>query len=254
MIVLISPAKTLDFDSPPSTKKESEPRFLNDSARLINGLRQLSAPEISSLMKLSDKLGELNHHRYQTWQPTPSTDNVRQAILAFKGDVYLGLQAETFNTADFTFAQKQLRILSGLYGLLRPLDNIQAYRLEMGIVFKTEAAKNLYEFWGDKLSQQLQQDIQSNKSKAVINLASNEYAKVVDFNQLDVPTISPVFKDSKNGELKIISFFAKKARGMMSAFIIKNRLQNPDDILAFEEGGYYYNPALSTPQSPVFVR
>jgi hypothetical protein len=254
MIVIISPAKTLDFNSPSITNIQSEPRFLDDSARLMSELRQLSATKISSLMKLSDKLGELNHHRYQTWQSSPTADNTRQAILAFKGDVYIGLQAETFTAADFSFAQKNLRILSGLYGLLRPLDNIQPYRLEMGTPFKTDKAKNLYEFWAGKLSQQLQRDIHTSQSTAVINLASVEYSKAVDFKKISVPVVSPVFKETKNGQLKIISFFAKKARGLMSAYIIKNGLRKPGDILQFEEEGYRYDQTLSTPQSPVFVR
>lgn len=254
MIVLVSPAKTLDFNSPPATAKESEPRFMDDSAKLIKALRQLSPPEISKLMKLSDKLSELNYHRYQTWRKKPTAKNTRQAILAFKGDVYMGLQAETFASADFNFAQRHLRILSGLYGLLRPLDKIQAYRLEMGTAFKTGTAKNLYEFWDDKLTQQLNQDIQNCKAKAVVNLASNEYAKAIRFVKITTPVVSPVFKESKNGQLKIISFFAKKARGLMAAYIIKNRLTNSEDILTFNEDGYCYNSALSTPHQPVFIR
>ena len=254
MIVLISPAKTLDFSSPLATDKHSDARFIDSSQALINQLRQLSTPEISELMKLSDKLSELNHHRYQLWQHKHDTTNSRQAILAFKGDVYLGLQADKFNTQDFQFAQQHLRILSGLYGLLRPLDQIQPYRLEMGTALATANGKNLYEFWGDKLTRQLSKDIIAANAKAVINLASNEYAKAIQFRQLPLPVISPVFKDEKNGQLKIISFFAKKARGLMSAFIIKNRLQSPTDILEFDADGYRYNKALSSPEQPVFIR
>ena len=254
MLVLISPAKTLDYTSPLPTTNTSEPRFMADSATLVKDLQQLEAPDIARLMKLSDKLGELNYHRFQSWRRNPSADNNRQAILAFKGDVYVGLQAQAFKAADFNFAQSHLRILSGLYGLLRPLDTIQPYRLEMGTSFGNQRGKNLYEFWGDKLTRQLQRDIDQASAGAVVNLASQEYSKAVRFGQLKVPVISPVFKDSKNGELKIISFFAKKARGLMSAFIIKNRLKQPKDLLAFDAEGYQYNSALSTTDQPVFIR
>lgn len=254
MIILISPAKTLDYASPLLTSKQTEPRFMNDSAALIRDLKKLSAPQVSSLMKLSDKLGELNHHRFQTWRKKPKAENNRQAILAFKGDVYQGLDVDSFNTRDINFAQKHLRILSGLYGLLRPLDAIQPYRLEMGTKFKTEKAKNLYEFWGEKLTDQLVNDVKAEKSNMVINLASNEYSKAVDLKNFPVPVVSPVFKEKKNGQLKIISFFAKQARGMMSAYIIKNRIQTREELLKFDDDGYRYNAALSSPEAPVFVR
>ena len=254
MIVLISPAKTLDFSSPTATGTYSEPRFSAQSQTLIKQLRQLSTVEISRLMKLSDKLSELNYNRYAKWQVNPGDEQARQAILAFKGDVYIGLEAATFTTADFNFAQRHLRILSGLYGLLRPLDRIQPYRLEMGTALTTAQGKNLYAFWGNTLTQQLNDDIAASRAKAVINLASNEYAKAVQLKQLIVPVINPVFKEKKNGQLKIISFFAKKARGMMSAYLIKNRLQTPADLLSFDADGYRYNAALSKRHQPVFVR
>ncbi len=254
MIVLLSPAKTLDYETPPNTSIQTEPRFMDNSAELIKELKKLSAPQVASLMKLSDKLGELNHHRFQTWRKKPAEKNIRQALLAFKGDVYVGLQAETFKVSDFKFAQKNLRILSGLYGLLRPLDTIQAYRLEMGTKFQTNTAKDLYGFWGDSLTEQLNQDIKSSRAEAVINLASVEYAKVIKPKLLDKPIISPVFKEEKNGQLKIISFFAKKARGTMAAYIIKNRLNAPEDILTFDEDGYRYEKSLSSEKAPVFVR
>ena len=254
MIVLISPAKTLDFTTPPPIKTVTTPRFIDQSAELIKHLQTLSAPQISRLMGISDKLGELNHHRFQAWRKKPAAMQLKRALLAFKGDVYVGLQADSFKQADFNFAQQHLRILSGLYGLLRPLDAIQAYRLEMGTKFAINKSKNLYEYWGDKLSEQLNSDIDESKAKAVINLASTEYAKAINTKLIRVPTITPVFKDSKNGQLKIISFFAKKARGMMSAFIIKNRLRTPQDILDFTEAGYRFEPGLSTNLAPVFIR
>ena len=254
MIVLISPAKTLDFASPIPNTSITEPRFLSDSEELIAQLRELAPEEIARLMKLSDKLSELNYHRYHQWQSEHTDKNARAAILAFKGDVYLGLQAETFSLSDLKFAQNHLRILSGLYGLLRPLDQIQPYRLEMGTALSTKRGKNLYDFWGEKITEQLKIDIKNQKTNAIINLASNEYAKSVLFKQIIVPVISPVFKDWKNGEYKIISFFAKRARGLMSAYIIKNRLQKPEQLLDFNMDGYCFSPELSTSAQPMFIR
>lgn len=254
MLIVISPAKTLDYDTPPNTDMHTTPEFIPDSKQLIKALRDLGPHEISALMGISDKLGTLNYDRFQQWKPTFTTNNAKQALLAFKGDVYTGLEAETFTDADFNFAQKHLRILSGLYGVLRPLDLMQPYRLEMGTKFQVGDAQNLYQFWGDKITEKLNENLKASKSKLLINLASNEYFKAVKTKQLDAEVITPVFKDWKNGDYKMISFFAKKARGMMSAYIIKNRLTKEVDLKGFDWDGYRYDPALSTPKSPTFTR
>lgn len=254
MLLLISPAKTLDFDTPSPIKSATQPDFLADSQVLINELRQLSSAQISSLMGISGNLGNLNHQRFQDWQTPFTPANAKQAILAFQGDVYTGMQAQDFSRADFTFAQKHLRILSGLYGLLRPLDLIQAYRLEMGTSLVNSRGKNLYQFWGDRITRQLNRDLEAEKSKVVINLASNEYYQAVNPKALNAEVICPVFKDRKNGDYKVISFFAKKARGMMSAYIIQQRLKKVDAIKDFTLGGYRYNAAMSSAKTWVFTR
>lgn len=254
MIVILSPAKTLDFDSKPTTKTHSQPAFLEDSAELIQQLKQLSPAEISGLMGVSDALGTLNFDRYQQWQTPFSPTNAKQAALAFKGDVYTGLEAETFSGADFKFAQKHLRILSGLYGLLKPLDLMQAYRLEMGTRFANTRGNNLYEFWGTKLTEALNAQLQKNKSDVLVNLASNEYFRAVKKKDINVDIISPAFKDYKNGEYKMISFFAKKVRGQMAAWIIKNRVTSAPELLDFTVDGYKINKKLSSPSVPVYTR
>lgn len=256
MLVVISPAKTLDFDNKAITDDFTLPQFSQESSELVQQLRQLAPQDISQLMHISDKLGSLNYDRFKQWQPQPNANNAKQALLAFKGDVYTGMQAETFSKADLNVAQKQLRILSGLYGVLKPLDLMQAYRLEMGTKFANKQGKDLYEFWGGKITEELNQQLRALKSKVLINLASNEYFKAVKPNLLHGDIVSPVFKDwnATTKDYKIISFFAKKARGMMAAFIIKNRLKKPEQILDFDTDGYRYNEALSTPQAPLFFR
>lgn len=254
MIVILSPAKTLDFDSKPTTKIYSQPEFLEDSAELIQQLQRLSPADISGLMGISDALGELNFDRYQQWQLPFSPANAKQAALAFKGDVYTGLEADTFSSADFKFAQKHLRILSGLYGILKPLDLMQPYRLEMGIKFANTRGKNLYEFWGSQLTEELNAQLKKNKSKALVNLASNEYFKALKKKDINVEIVSPAFKDYKNGEYKMISFFAKKVRGQMAAWIIKNKVTSASDLLDFKVDGYKLNKKLSSPAVPVFTR
>lgn len=253
MLIVISPAKTLDFQSPLATTTRSQPLFTDHSAELIQDLRQLTAPQVSALMKISDKLGELNLHRFQSWQTPFTPDNARQAVLAFKGDVYTGMAAEKFSEEDFAFAQQHLRILSGLYGLLRPLDLIQAYRLEMGTAFANRRGKNLYQFWGDLLTEHLNSE-PGLADGLLINLASNEYFSAINPKKLAADIITPVFRDEKNGQYKIISFFAKKARGMMSAWMIQNRITQVDDLKQFTVGGYRYDPASSTAREWVFLR
>lgn len=254
MLAVISPAKTLDFESKPTTSKVSEAAFLPDSARLIETMRSQSASQLSKLMKISPKLADLNVERYQTWHLPFNESNAKQALLAFKGDVYLGLAAEEYGQRDFTFAQKSLRILSGLYGLLRPLDLIQPYRLEMGTKIKNPEGKDLYEFWGDKITQALNAELKSHKNKTLLNLASNEYFKAVQPKAFDGEIITPIFKDYSGGSYKVLGFYAKKARGYMASYIIKNRLTKPEEIKSFDIDGYKYNPDHSDETNWVFTR
>jgi cytoplasmic iron level regulating protein YaaA (DUF328/UPF0246 family) len=254
MLMVISPAKTLDFVSPLATTKNSQPRFLDQSQQLINELQKLAPHDISNLMSVSDKIGTLNFDRFQAWQQPFNKDNARAAVLAFKGDVYTGMQAETFQAGDFNFAQKHLRILSGLYGLLRPLDLMQAYRLEMGTKFANKSGKDLYQFWDNKITNRLNQDIEESGNKVLVNLASNEYFKSVQLKQLDSAVITPIFKDLKNGKYKIISFYAKKARGMMAAYIIKNKIKSVEAIKEFDVDGYSFNAEMTVGADWVFTR
>lgn len=254
MLHVISPAKTLDFDTAPAIADYTEPQFLAHSEALIRQLRTLTPAEVSSLMHISDKLGELNAQRFTDWQLPFTPQNAKQSLLAFKGDVYTGMQAELFSKKDFKFAQQHLRILSGLYGLLRPLDLIQPYRLEMGTALENARGKNLYHFWGDTITDALNQTLQGRREKVLVNLASNEYWSAVNAKKLDAQVITPVFKDAKNGQYKIISFFAKKARGMMSAYIIQNHLNNSEGLKDFNTAGYQFNEALSSPSEWVFTR
>jgi cytoplasmic iron level regulating protein YaaA (DUF328/UPF0246 family) len=205
---------------------------------------------------VSSKLGELNHERFANWHTPFTPENAKQALFAFKGDVYLGLDADRFSAADITFAQKHLRILSGLYGVLRPLDLMQPYRLEMGRKFASGKANSLYEFWGERLTQFLNDELAQHKGKSrvLINLASNEYFNSIKPKALDASIITPVFKDFSGGKYKIVSFYAKKARGEMAAYIIQNRLKDPEALLNFDVNGYAFSAADSTPDSPVFLR
>ncbi|MFS2222927.1 peroxide stress protein YaaA [Pantoea sp. B65] len=254
MLMVISPAKTLDFDSPLATKKFTQPALLEKSQQLIAVARDLSPAQIGSLMHISDKLAELNAQRFNDWQPPFSPDNARQAILAFKGDVYTGLQAEDFSAQDFDFAQQHLRMLSGLYGLLRPLDLMQAYRLEMGIRLANPAGKDLYTFWGDTLTEALNAALAEQGDDVLINLASDEYFKAIRPKRLNARVIKPVFLDEKNGKFKVISFYAKKARGLMSRYIIQHRLTKPAQLKKFDLEGYCFNAESSSENELVFKR
>ena len=254
MLMLISPAKTLDFETPAKTKVFTTPDFLDRSQQLIEQLRELAPADISNLMHISEKLGNLNFDRYLNWHIPFDRGNAKQAVLAFKGDVYMGLDAESFSSVDFKFAQKHLRILSGLYGLLRPLDLMQAYRLEMGTKFKNTAGSNLYVFWENTLTDAINTQLKRSQSNVLLNLASNEYFKAVQRKAIHADIITPVFKDKKNGKYKIISFYAKKARGSMAAFVIKQQLTQVDDIKHFDVDGYCYNESLSSAREWVFTR
>ncbi len=254
MLIVISPAKTLDYETPVKIRDHSQPDFLDDSEALIDELRALSPSQISELMAISDKLGALNFGRYLDWQRPFTAANARQAVLAFKGDVYTGLEAWTMTARDLKWAQNHLRILSGLYGLLRPLDLVQPYRLEMGTRFANRRGKDLYQFWGERITEALNQALAKDKHPLLVNLASNEYFKSVMPKKLNAEIITPVFKDWKGGQYKIISFYAKKARGMMAGHIIRNRVTDPEAIKDFDGGGYRYHPAMSSATEWVFVR
>ncbi len=254
MLIVVSPAKSLDFESKARTRKFTEAQYLEESAQLVAQLQKLSPEDFSELMNISSDLGELNHMRYANWHTPFDLKNAKQAIFAFKGDVYIGLEAEKFSTADLNFAQKHLRILSGLYGLLRPLDLMQPYRLEMGSRFKNKKGKNLYEFWDSKLTDNLNELLATEKKPILINLASKEYFSAIKPKALNAEIISPVFKDFSRGKYKIVSFFAKKARGYMAAYIIQNRIKDPKKLKGFDVDGYRYSEADSTPQQPVFLR
>lgn len=254
MLIVVSPAKTLDYDTPPKTKTFTLPDYLDDSAELIHRMREFSALDISELMKVSSKIAELNFDRYEAWNKKFTEKNAKQAVLAFKGDVYTGLDAESFSAKDFKFAQSHLRILSGLYGLLRPLDLMKPYRLEMGTRLSTERGKNLYEFWGDEVTDGLNAQLKKIKSDHLINLASNEYFKAVRPKKLNAEIITPAFKELKNGDYKMIGIYAKKARGSLSRYIIQNQLSDIEDIKSFDVDGYKFNGKLSKGSNWVFTR
>ena len=254
MLTLLSPAKTLDFDTPPTTDIATQPAFLSQSAELVDVLKPYSPDELGALMKLSPALSELNVQRFHDWQLPFSPDNAKAAMLAFKGDVYTGLEAETFNKKELNFAQQHLRILSGLYGLLKPLDLIQPYRLEMGTKLTNPKGKDLYAFWGDAITEALNKELQQQTSTQIVNLASNEYFKSVKPKQLQGELVTPVFKDEKNGQYKIISFYAKKARGYMAAYIIRHGIDQAEGVKDFNIAGYRFSEEDSQGNTWVFKR
>lgn len=252
MIVLLSPAKKLNFETPVAHSEQTKPELLTNANKLATQMKKLSADEIGKLMKLSANLSELNFARFQSYKNTYNPDTSKQAGFAFNGDTYTGLDIESFTKTELKDAQKKLRILSGLYGVLKPMDLIQPYRLEMGTKLKQSGFKNLYEFWGDQVTEAL--NTEANKNSIIVNCASNEYFSVVNESILKPKLITPVFKEKKNGEFKIISFNAKKARGMMAAFIIKNKIKDAKGIEGFNLDNYKFNSKLSTPSQPTFTR
>jgi|TARA_B100001758_G_scaffold50768_1_gene41310 cytoplasmic iron level regulating protein YaaA (DUF328/UPF0246 family) len=255
MLILVSPAKTLDYESELDVKDFSVAPLLSDSELLIKELQQKNPDDLSSLMGLSEKLSLLNFDRNMNWRrPTKPSDSARQAIFAFKGDVYQGLDASSLSKSEIKYANKNLCILSGLYGLLKPLDLMYPYRLEMGTKMKNKRGNNLYEFWGSKVTELVNDLAMDNRSKAIVNLASVEYFSVLKTDQINLPIINPVFKDYKNGQYKIVSFFAKKARGLMSRFIIQNKIKKSEDLMDFNLDGYRYSKKESKENSPVFLR
>ncbi len=254
MLIVISPAKTLDLDPAPASLKHSQPSMLKQSEQLIDILTTKSPLDIEKLMKISPKLAELNVERYHQWSRPFNKKNAKQAILAFKGDVYTGLEADNFSESDFEYAQNHLRILSGLYGVLRPLDLMQAYRLEMGIKLENTEGKNLYEFWANRITDNINKQLKTLDSEILLNLASNEYFKSVKKKNVSADIVTPIFKDWKNGQYKMISFFAKKARGVMSAWVIQNQVEDLDTLLTFKKNGYKYSAKDSDELNPVFLR
>ena len=255
MIIVLSPAKTLDYTTQRNIDDFSSPVFLNKSKNLIGELKKKKSKEISSLMKLSDKLTSLNVERYQNWkgQIKPS-DNAQQSIYVFKGDVYQGLDIDSFTKKDINFAQKHLRILSGLYGILKPLDIIEPYRLEMGTKLKTKNGSDLY-FWGKNISKEIEKELSHMNSNLLVNLASNEYYDAVQSLTDNIKVVSPIFKDKgKDGKYKIISFYAKKARGYMASWLVKNKIKKEQELQEFSEEGYSFSIEESHNGSPVFLR
>ena len=254
MLITLSPAKTLDFDKQTLTRKHTTPIFLDDSSELVESLRGYSPKRLATLMGMSDKLAALNHERFSSWSLPFTTANAKQAVLTFNGLAYEGLDADSYSAADFTTAQKSLRILSGLYGILRPLDLIQPYRLEMGTKLKNSRGKNLYEFWGTSITEALNKDLARSKNPVLVNLASVEYFKSIQPALLKAQIVTPTFKEQKNGTFKQVTFFAKKARGLMTSFIIQNQLEDVEDIKTFNLEGYRFNMALSEEDDWVFTR
>ena len=255
MLSVLSPAKTLDFETPSHATMATQPDYLDRSRELVDILRDYSPQALSRLMGISDRLAGLNVARFEQWQTPFDTDNAKQAILAFQGDVYTGLEAADWREDDLEWAQSHLRILSGLYGMLRPMDLMQPYRLEMGTKLENPAGRDLYAFWRDRLTADLDQAVkESSGDRVLINLASNEYFGAIDRQRLSSDVITPVFRDAKNGQYKVISFYAKKARGMMSAWMVQQRLENAEDLKTFDMGGYRFNADLSDQRSWVFTR
>jgi hypothetical protein len=253
MLILLSPAKSLNYE-PTDFTEHSVPRLLDESDRLVKELKKKSARSLKKLMSVSDAIAELNVQRFQEYERPFGFDNAKQAVLAFDGDVYTGMQAETFTEEDHDFAQEHLRILSGLYGLLRPLDLMRPYRLEMGTKLRTGRRKNLYEFWGDKITELINADLAETKGDVVLNLASQEYFKSVNKQKLEGRLVTAHFKENRNGQLKVISFNAKKARGAMAGLVIKHRITDPEELKELTPEGYHYSPEHSGADEMVFVK
>jgi uncharacterized protein len=254
MIIILSPAKSLDFKSTVPHPTFTLPDYLSKAETIAAKLRKLKPKKLKELLEISSELAELNFQRYQTWHKADDPVNARQAVFAYKGDVYVGLDAYSFTMQDLEFAYSHLRIISGLYGILRPTDLIMPHRLEMGTSIKIGKANDLYSFWKTTITQNIKQAISEHPANTIINLASVEYSKSIDFKKINAKLISPVFKDFSNGEYKLISFFAKKARGMMASYIIRNKITDASQLKAFTQEGYYYNNNLSTEDKPVFTR
>ena len=254
MLIVLSPAKSLDYKTPVKVKSPTLPEFVSESAKLIADLKKMAPQDVAKLMGLSDQLAVLNVGRYRDWSKKFTNENSKPAIYAFDGDVYDGFDAKSLNAKALDFAQKHVRILSGLYGALRPLDLMQPYRLEMGTAFKNARGKDLYAFWGGRVTESLKKVLDEQKKPVLLNLASEEYFKVLQPKELGCPVISPVFQDAKDGKYKIISFYAKRARGLMARYVVENRITDPADLRGFNLDGYKYYAAESKIDKPVFRR
>ena len=254
MIILMNSSKTLDFEQPARISKHSIPEFSSDCEFLVNKLRKLSVSDFSKLMGVSEKLAVLNVDRYKNWQFSAPYSRAKQAILAFKGDIYSSIDVENYTAKEYNFAQKHLRILSGLYGVLRPLDLIQPYRLEMATKLSTDRGKNLYHFWGTRIQQYLDALLRREKSGILINLASVEYFKAIRADQLDATVITPVFKEFRDSSYRVVTIYAKKARGMICDYIMRNHIRQPEKLQSFNSNGYRFSAKLSSEREWVFAR
>jgi cytoplasmic iron level regulating protein YaaA (DUF328/UPF0246 family) len=254
MLILLSPSKTLDFKTAGTTGLNSQPLFTGETAFLVRQLKKLSLSRLQELMQINSQLAQLNQERFALWQPEFTTENSHPAIFAFKGEVYHGLDAPSLTSGEVEFAQHHLRILSGLYGVLRPLDLIQPYRLEMGTSFRFGKYDDLYHFWRQKITRQISSDLKESDSNLLINLASLEYSSSIDLKKLKANIVAPQFLESRNDTYQMITVYAKKARGMMTRFILEYRITREEDLRGFDSSGYYFNSHLSRPGSPVFTR
>jgi len=254
MIILMNSSKTLDFQQKAKISKHTIPELNKDADLLVKDLRQLSTADFSNLLKTSEKLTKLNVERYADWQTQVKESNAKQALLAFKGDIYSGMEVDEYKIKDFNFAQKHVRILSGLYGILRPLDLIQPYRLEMATKLATTRGKNMYEFWGTKINEILKALLKQEKSDTLVNLCSMEYFKAIKSDMLDAKVITPAFKEFRDGTYRFITLYAKKARGMMCNYIIRNQLKEANDLKSFDVEGYQFNKKISSDEEWVFTR
>ena len=254
MLITLSPSKGQDFEEPSLSKKYSKPADLKDSELLIKELRKIKSKELQQMMTVSENIADLNVERYKTFQTPFTTKNAKQAIFAFKGDVYGGLDLESFDEDDFSYAQDHLRILSGLYGCLRPLDLIQPYRLEMKTKLKNTRGDNLYQFWDDRITKSINKELKKQQEPVLVNLASNEYFKSVKPKLLEGRLLNINFKETKDGKTRVVAIFAKRARGMMADYIIRNRIERPEDLKKFKLGGYRFNKALSDDKQWTFER
>ena len=254
MITVISPAKSLNYDDKSAIAYSSEARMLDESEKLMKVLKKKSPKKLMDLQGISENLGQLNFERNQVWQTPLIAEQSKQALFAFTGDVYVGFNAETLNENQVDHTQSHLRILSGLYGVLRPFDMMMPYRLEMGTSLKTTRGKNLYEFWKDRITDLINEDLKEANTNLLLNLASNEYFKSINTKKLNAEVISPSFLDWSNGKYKVLSFFAKKARGMMARFVIDHQISKPDDLRGFDVEGYLFDEELSKENKPVFTR
>jgi cytoplasmic iron level regulating protein YaaA (DUF328/UPF0246 family) len=254
MLILISPAKTLDFDVPDLQVPSTQPEFLDEAQLLVDKLKKYNPSKLQQLMRINPKLADLNAKRYMDWHQPFTEENAKPAILVFKGEVFTGLKAEELSADDLEFSQDHLRILSGLYGVMRPLDLIQPYRLEMGTKLKTRKGEDLYQFWGSKITESIGRALKEAGQNLIINLASNEYFNSIDKAKLGADIITPTFKDFSKGQYKFITVYGKRARGMMARFIIRNRIVETDRLKLFDEDGYYYNDKMSNDKNLVFTR